>query len=309
VLLYLVVIAGGVVRMTGSGMGCPDWPKCFDHYIPPFSEADLPADYRQRLDTGHGNVEFNVAKAWIEYVNRLVSVIAGFAMLAFVWSGFRLRRWAGGTPLFVLTLTALALLLFEAWLGKRVVETNLRVGTITIHMLVAVVLVCVVLLAVMRTRTDSAKLVGTSSQKLLITTLLIAAVVQVGLGTQVREAIDTISNHLANPNRGEWVSQAGIVFIIHRTLSWGLLLGSASFVWMTRSSVGELRTWARVSFALVLAAALLGIVLQNFDMPAFAQPLHLLAGTLLVGAFFATACTLWPTSSLHPRSTLKLATV
>src|ERR1700748_3451598 len=111
-LLFVLILAGGVVRSTGSGMGCPDWPKCFGGYIPPTSASDLPSDYKDKyvagrlaknqrfaktLDVfGYADLarriredrsilipeEFNAAKTWTEYINRLIGVASGFFLIA-----------------------------------------------------------------------------------------------------------------------------------------------------------------------------------------------------------------------------------
>ena len=113
IIVYLVILAGGIVRMTGSGMGCPDWPKCFGYLIPPTerSELDWKANYTYNknqiiiLDeslfyaidnfnsnqefnfsnwkkyTKHDYSKFNVYHTWIEYINRLIGAVAGLSVL------------------------------------------------------------------------------------------------------------------------------------------------------------------------------------------------------------------------------------
>ena len=73
VLTYLIIFIGGMVRVSGAGMGCPDWPKCFGRWIPPTSLSQIP-DY---IDPA----KFNIVLAWIEYLNRLFGVLVGFSIL------------------------------------------------------------------------------------------------------------------------------------------------------------------------------------------------------------------------------------
>ena len=113
VLVYLVIVAGAVVRMTGSGMGCPDWPKCFGYYIPPTEESQLQWQPQKEFEKGqviiindelqvadkdfkttssyttknwrpytkHKYAIFNPWHTWIEFINRLFGALAGLATL------------------------------------------------------------------------------------------------------------------------------------------------------------------------------------------------------------------------------------
>ncbi len=65
---YFAIFMGGLVRVSGAGLGCPDWPKCFGRWFPPTSLSQLPPEIDPSL--------FNLTLAWIEYINRLmISVI------------------------------------------------------------------------------------------------------------------------------------------------------------------------------------------------------------------------------------------
>ncbi|RZK44368.1 MAG: heme A synthase, partial [Hymenobacter sp.] len=105
--IYLLILVGGIVRATGSGMGCPDWPKCFGQWIPPTEASQLPAGYKQAYTaqrvaknqklartlaslgfrqvageifahpTQYIETEFNATKTWIEYLNRLLGALIG----------------------------------------------------------------------------------------------------------------------------------------------------------------------------------------------------------------------------------------
>ena len=173
VIVYIVILAGGIVRMTGSGMGCPDWPKCFGYLIPPTDRSDIQwkknHNYKKNqiiisndsliyankdfktVDsinrenwsnyTKHDYSIFNVYHTWIEYINRLIGAIAGLSvLLLFIASLKFINKKRSITILAFLSLIGI---LFQAWLGKTLVDSNLLASKITIHMVMAILIVSI----------------------------------------------------------------------------------------------------------------------------------------------------------------------
>ncbi|MCI1186480.1 COX15/CtaA family protein [Hymenobacter sp. DH14] len=178
VAVYLLILVGGVVRSTGSGMGCPDWPKCFGQWVPPTEASQLPANYKevylgqrvaknqklartlQKLGfaevagsifahpTQYIETDFNPVKTWIEYVNRLLGALIGvFVFLAVV---FALPYWRRDRTIFWLALASFLLTGVQGYLGSLVVSTNLLPVMVTVHMALALVIVALLLYAVDR---------------------------------------------------------------------------------------------------------------------------------------------------------------
>ena len=128
--------------MTGSGMGCPDWPKCFGSWIPPTNISDLPVNYKEiYAHRGYDKLDFNPFNTWTEYINRLLGLLSGLFCCALLGVSFYIR------DTWLITATSFLVLLmgFQGWMGAVVVYSVLAPFKITIHMLIALLIVTVLL--------------------------------------------------------------------------------------------------------------------------------------------------------------------
>lgn len=281
VLVYAVILAGSVVRASGAGMGCPDWPKCFGTWVPPTDASQLPADYQTRYAGEHNAVGvFNAAKTWTEYVNRLFGALLGIAV--FVQLIFASNNRQKEPRLFWLALAMFFWVGFQGWLGARVVASNLAPLKITTHMVVALLILAMGTLMVFRlkNRTTSHSI---TAHPLLIWVALLLTMVQIILGTQVRESVDEL---LLNVSRNGVIDQLGLSFIVHRSLSW-LVVGVNAWMiyqWLQQNSLRhEVRRLLHALGFVLIVEFLVGVALSWLSFPAAAQPTHLLLACIVFG--------------------------
>ncbi len=305
--VYLVILAGSVVRMTGSGMGCPDWPKCFGQWIPPTDIAQLPETYqedylairKQKLDKyialieGIGMPEvaqqmkedptllesepFDATGTWIEYVNRLFGFLSGNLMLAlFIVSLW----WIKKRPIIpLLVFISLIAIGFQAWLGSVVVATNLLPWTITIHMVVAFLILALLIKVYHVVPSSKGRLA--IEYRWILGLALVLTLIQVVLGTQVRQEIDEISRVVLD--RDQWISQLSSDFEIHRSFSILLLLINGAFLYLNKAEWRHSRALRWIGLLLIFEI-FVGVILAYAGMLRYAQPTHLVIATLFFGA-------------------------
>jgi protoheme IX farnesyltransferase len=127
VAMTLVLVTIGVfVRATGSGLGCPDWPFCYGQLLPPFDDA----------------------KAWIEWIHRGVAATLGLLILTQALLAFRDHR--DRRSILWPSVAAVALVGFQAWLGKVTVETGNSGESVTAHLATAMALLALLVYVLVR---------------------------------------------------------------------------------------------------------------------------------------------------------------
>jgi len=290
--IYSLIMVGGIVRATGSGMGCPDWPTCFGQWVPPTHESQLPANYQQLYaDRGYAETTFNVRKTWTEYLNRLLGVFTGFTILLTLLFSIPYRR--AEPRVFWYALAGFILVGVQGWLGSRVVASNLMVGMITIHMLLAQVIVGIVIAALVgsgRHRYQSINVEGMPAMFYpLMLVAMAAGLLQLVMGTQVREAMDLIARSLDHDNRHLWVDNLPVVFTLHKYFSIPLVALNAWLAYsvLTHSNSVLLRRLSIALVACLAGAVAIGMSMDRLHVPIFSQPMHLWLASLIFGTQLA----------------------
>ena len=290
--VYFLILVGASVRASGAGMGCPDWPTCFGQWIPPTSEAQLPSNYQEiYADLGYAETRFNVVKTWTEYMNRLIGVTIGLLIfLTAVFSWFCRQHDAS---IFKASVAAFLMVGFQGWLGAQVVGSNLQPGMITLHMLVALAIVGTLLFALAQSRRGimAAQPVTKIDNRFetWLYIVLVLTVLQVAMGTQVREMTDFISKAQGEELRSSWIEAMPWFFYVHRSFSAVVLFANLWLAWLLISSLGWRHTLTRLTLgmiAIIAMSVLSGATLGHLGMPALVQPAHLLAASLLFGTQF-----------------------
>jgi heme a synthase len=278
---YFLILVGGLVRASGAGLGCPDWPRCFGSWIPPASAASLPPQFDPSL--------FNPALMWTEYLNRLLGVTVGFLILATTISAWRHHR--RDPRIFWTTVTAFLLVGFEGWLGGRVVAHGLAAWIVTAHLIVAIFIVQLLLYATFVAnwagRARGAAQAGRGGGgggvvSLPIAALIIVTLIQSGLGTQVRGGVEDAL--LAGVSRDLALGTVGRLDYLHRDLAGVTVIGATLLILWLLSRRSPLVPWAFVVLALAVSQIALGIVMAYGSLAASAQVAHLTIASLLLGA-------------------------
>ena len=289
--VFFLILVGGIVRASGAGMGCPDWPKCFDRWVPPTDESQLPPDYQEIYkDRGYADTTFNAVKTWTEYINRLVGVTIGFLIFLTLLSSLGFLR--NDPAVTGLSLASFLLVGFQGWLGSLVVASNLVPYLITLHMVLALVLVALLILVVARSQRDALTFTAAAPRPALGVLLWLAlalSLVQVILGTQVREHVDMLSKALATTDRSVWVEHMGGGFYVHRTLSLLVLALNAYLARTVLKQGGMSAMLNRSALALlfiITVEIVSGAALYYFAIPPVLQPVHLLLASLMFGLQF-----------------------
>jgi len=321
---YSLIFVGGLVRVSGSGMGCPDWPTCFGKLVPPTSIEQISWHPQTEFEAGdmivhnntlwvsefhfttlasfgsenwhpyekHNYAKFNMTHTWIEYFNRLFGATTGLVItMAMLFSLLIQKRFP---KVAVATMVAFLLTGVEGWMGAKVVESNLAPMVITLHMLLALIIVSLLIYALLKiklnTQSSSPQTSYASQVSLYLKILWGVTVVEILLGTHMREGLENLLIVFPNRTVDFLMTTLGTFKYIHTGM--GILLVSLTAILWNKIMIHSTPSTS----VIILMKGLLGLFIFQVGMgelmvfgefsPSF-RLLHMWGASLSIGVIMA----------------------
>jgi len=302
--VLVLMFVGATVRVSGSGMGCPDWPKCWGKLIPPTSAEQvdfdsLPIEIFQRKAKWMGKDPeevtpdklreiFNPRHVWTEFINRLTSLPVGmFALATLIASCWRIRRqpWVFGCALLSVIVIGV-----NAWMGRNIIHSGLQPGVITTHLALAMGLLGLLVYCAWA-GTDRPWRVSMQdprkhrATRISVGLLLVVIVVEGIGGAQVRELTDELSKLYNNAPRETWIGELeeSLWYVTHRSFSWVVLASAlVAYILSWKHRAGGVGLVEHTVFGIVVIQMLLGVIMAQLGIFAWVQVLHVGLAALLL---------------------------
>ncbi|MGW3633419.1 COX15/CtaA family protein [Streptomyces sp. NPDC005122] len=260
VMSVVIVVTGGAVRLTGSGLGCPTWPKCTADSLTATSEMGF-----------HG---------FIEFTNRMLTYVLCAAVGWAIIAARSEKPWR--RDLTRLGWAQFWIVMSNAILGGVVVLVGLNPYTVAAHFLLSTALITVAAVMWQRTREGSAAprpLVGKAVQQ-LVWCLVAAAVVLIALGTVVTGA----GPHAGDSSEVDrmhvsWENVAKL----HAVLAW-IVVTLTFALWFVLKAVDAPKgpqDRTRDLFLILLGQGVIGYVQYFTDLPEALVGLHMFGSCLV----------------------------
>jgi len=275
---YFLIFIGGLVRVSGAGLGCPDWPKCFGRWIPPFSINQIPV--------GFDATNFNITLAWIEYLNRLAGMITGILIL--ITAILALRNFRTERQILIPASLAAVLVALQGWYGSVVVKSQLMPATVSIHLLLALVIVSLLVYLTYSSYhlSSNTSIIATRPERKLLLILWLISIVQILFGTGIRSSVEMIWSQFPLMAVGDVLDQVGIINYLHTFLGIFLAIGTG-IIGLQIKKMDNISPLTKQTILilniLIFIQIFIGINLHLFGLPPILQVFHLWMASLYIG--------------------------
>lgn len=279
---YLVIFIGGLVRVSGAGLGCPDWPRCFGRWIPPTNINQLP----EGIDPSR----FNFTLAWIEYMNRLGGALLGVLIL--ITALIAIKNHRRHKKILIPSIAAAFLVALLGIQGGVVIWTELAPIVVTAHMLLALLLASVLIYTVQQAHylehpQAGSEMVFPKSIDRWVLLVWILSLIQVLLGTQMRQALELLAERFPLLSDTAWLAKVGMVNHLHMTLGLIIVIGTwhvgRRILKETTNLTPAIKQTVLSMQVAISVQIVIGFVFMLVGMPELARVFHLWVASIFIG--------------------------